>query len=382
MTPPQDKGGTDAPDLKIEESTSRFIGRKRPNWNGSTPRTYRKDLDTFEAWAEENDVETVSDLNLWLVGTYTDWLLAHDYSKATVQSKQKKARRWIKWMESQGLVEKGLHLAIETLKLTDEEQSSSDILPPVQLREILEYYRDSPQWRGTRRHALLEVVAHTGARRIGLRALDLDDWDPEERTLTFVDRDEQGSRLKEGKTHQRKVVLSETPAEILEEYIARDRYEKHDNMGRQPLFTSRQGRPDRSTLTNWLYRATIPCIRKECPHGRKRHTCEWTQQTKASRCPSSFSPHPIRRGSITWQLNIGKSIEDVANRAGTTPPVIRRYYDKPDLDNDLRRRVDDFNSIDICEHQNPDDIEKELDEGETDENQSTENEDNIEEGED
>lgn len=36
------------------------------------------------------------------------------------------------------------------------------------------------------------------------------------------------------------------------------------------------------------------------------------------------SAHPVRRGSITWQLNIGRSIEDVAQRAATTPGVIRR----------------------------------------------------------
>lgn len=347
--------------MKIEEAVNKFIVRKEPNWNGETSRSYQKSLATFEEFASENDIERLADLSRWQIGTYTEWLLGCDYSPVTVQAKQKKARRWLKWLEGQQLIEIGSHLAIEPLKLDDEEQTSSDILKPIEMRNFLDFYRSSTKWRGTRRHALLEVIAHVGARRSGLRALDLEDWDPEERTLTFLNRDE-STRLKGGDKHQRKVILSEKPAEILEIYTERERFNKGDN-DRRPLFTSRQGRPDKSTITNWIYRATMPCLMRECPHSRRRHSCEWTEQTTACQCPSSKSPHPARRGSITWQLNIGRSIEDVAVRAATTPGVIRRYYDRPDLDEDLRRRITDFDEIDICQHEKPEDVDEELDEG-------------------
>lgn len=109
-----------------------------------------------------------------------------------------------------------------------------------------------------------------------------------------------------------------------------------------------------------MYQATLPCQFKECPHNRQRRTCDWTRQTKASQCPSSESPHPIRRGSITWQLNIGRSPQDVADRAATTPDVIRRYYDQPDLDEELRRRITEFDGIDLCEHSDPTDLNQEV----------------------
>lgn len=351
------------PELSISKAIDRFIARNRPNWKGETARTYRKSLDTFEQYADDEDVESLAELERWNLGHYTDWLLEHDrdYARVTVQSKQKQARRWVKWLESQGFVDPGLHLAIEPLKLDDQEQTSSDILPPDELRDILAWYRESGRWRGTRRHALLEVVAHIGARRSGLRSLDVDDWHPEERTLTFRNRPERGTRLKEGQQHERKVVLSEAPAEVLEEFVDWERVEQHDRHGRQPLFASQQGRPTKSTITNWMYQATIPCLRQECPHNKRRHHCEWTEQTEASKCPSTKSPHPVRRGSITWQLNIGRDAEDVAARAATTPGVIRRYYDKPDLDAELRRRITSFDGIDICEHRDPTDINTELD---------------------
>lgn len=359
MTGPRNGPGN-APDLSIREATETFIRRNRPNWKGETARTYRKALDTFEDFAEEEGLEIVGDLDLWRVGQYTDWLLDTDYARVTIQSKQKQARRWLKWLESQGYIEVGTHLAIEPLKLDDKEQTSSDILRPETLREFLGYYRDSMKWRATRRHALLELIGHTGARRSCARSLDVDDYDPEARTLAFYNRPESGTRLKRGDAHQRKVVLSETPNDVLHEYVIRDRHDVHDDSGRRPLFPSARGRPTKSTITNWLYEATVPCIFRTCPHSRERHTCPWTKQTHASKCPSSTSPHPVRRGSITWQLNIGRSVQDVADRAATTPDVIRRYYDQPDLDAELRRRITEFDGIDVCQHQDPTDIDEEV----------------------
>lgn len=355
------------PDLKIDKAVSKFINRKRQNWNGETERTYRKSLDTFLKYANAAELEELSDLTRREVGNYTDWLLGYTldngdpYAKTTIESKQKQARTWLSWLESQGLVVMGLHVAIEVIKVEDHESSRDDAPAPETLRELLAVYRNSTKWRGTRRHAILELIAHIGARRLGIRALDLGDWDPDDRTLTFRDRPDKGTRLKCGLKHDRKVILSKEPAQALEMYIARERYDKRDVFGRQPLFTSRQGRPAKSTITNWVYQATVPCIVEQCPHSRQRQNCEWAhQQTKASQCPSSTSPHPLRHTSITWQLNIGRSIQDVAARAGTTPGVIRRYYDQPDLDAELRRRITDFKQIDICEHQDPTDVDEEV----------------------
>jgi site-specific recombinase XerD len=353
--------GSDAPDLDIEDAIDLFINRNRPDWKGETARTYRKWLDTFEKYADEDELERLSDLEMWKVGQYTDYLLTQGYARVTVQSKQKQARRWLKWLESQGYVPVGTHLAIEPLKLDDQEQTSQDILKPDSLQTFLSEYRDSTQWRGTRRHALLEVIGHTGARRSCIRALDVDDYDPDARTLQFINRPETGSRLKNGSAHERKVILSPEPNSVLEYYVERERHRKHDEHGRRPLFASTRGRPTKSSITNWLYQATQPCLYRSCPHGRKRHKCEWTDQNHASKCPSSTSPHPIRRGSITWQLNIGRSVENVADRGATTPSVIRRYYDRPDLDEELRRRITEFDGIDLCKHLDPTDLDEEFD---------------------
>ena len=85
----------------------------------------------------------------------------------------------------------------------------------------------------------------------------------------------------------------------------------------------------------------------KCPHNRERKSCDYTQRAKSSRCPSSRSPHAIRTGSITWQLNRGVSPTKVAKRVAAAPETIRRYYDKPDLDDELERRRPQTEDLDI-----------------------------------
>lgn len=343
-----------APDLTIREAIELYIRRNRPNWKGETERTYRRNLEDFEEYAAENDIETVDDLGRWEIGGFTDYLLDQEYARVTVSGRQKTARTWLKYLESQGVLDLGLHLAIETISTTDEEETSDQQLDPESARRLLSFYRGSAAWRGTRRHAVLEVLWHVGCRSSGLRALDLEDY--EDGVLKFRNRPKSDTRLKKGNKHERNVVLSETPRKILELYLARERIDKRDEYGRKPLFSSTQGRPTRSTVRGWMYLATQPCMAVECPHNRRRPNCEYVERVHASKCPSSRPPHAIRRGSITWQRNLGFDADTVAQRVAATPNTIRRYYDKPDLGDELERRRAETEQIDIEAHLHPTDF--------------------------
>lgn len=276
----------------------------------------------------------------------------------TVAGRQKTAKTWLKFLESQGAIKPGYHLAIDTLKLTDDEETSDQQLTPENAQKLLSFYRKSAEWRGTRRHAVLEVFWHIGCRMCGLRALDLDDYDSATGDLRFRNRPDTDTRLKRGDVHERNVTLSETPKEVLDLYIARERLDVRDEFGRKPLFPSRQGRPVDGTIRGWMYQATQPCMATECPHGRRRPNCEFVPRDSASGCPSTRGPHAIRRGSITWQRNIGFDADTVAKRAGATPDVIRRYYDDPDYEDDLERRREETERIDIEKHLHPTDLEE------------------------
>jgi len=188
----------DPPDLKIDEAIEVFCRRKRPDWKGGTKRTYRKNLEPFTDYADQEGLETLADLERWLVGRYTDFLLEHpaDWARATISTRQKNARTFLKWLEGQGYLELGMHLAIDPIQLDDSEESSDQKLAAEDARVLLEFYRENTKWRGTRRHALLEVIWHVACRFAGIAALDVDDYDQEEGILKFRNRPETGTRLK------------------------------------------------------------------------------------------------------------------------------------------------------------------------------------------
>ncbi|MFB6197253.1 MAG: site-specific integrase, partial [Halobacteriaceae archaeon] len=65
-----------------------------------------------------------------------------------------------------------------------------------------------------------------------------------------------------------------------------------------------------------------------CPHGREPANCEATNHSKLSCCPSSVSPHAIRRGSITCWLNNEMPSEAVGERANVTLEILKQHYDR------------------------------------------------------
>ncbi|MEA5408729.1 site-specific integrase [Haloarculaceae archaeon H-GB2-1] len=208
--------------------------------------------------------------------------------------------------------------------------------------KLIQKFRNSMAIYATVEHALLEVLWFTGARLSGVRALDLSDYNSEIGVLRFVNRPDEGTRLKNGDDGERPVAIPETVTQVLDDYIKRERFDRRDRFGRASLFSARQARPSTSSFRAYTYLGTQPCIFQSCPHGRDRNRCDYRFRNAASKCPSSRSPHQIRTGSITWQLNCGLSIEDVADRVNATPTVIRRHYDVATVDEKMRERRQNF----------------------------------------
>jgi len=334
-------------DLTPREAAERFLNRYEGDYADETVRNYRHRLREFVRWAEAHDeIEHLRDLDGFLIDEYTHYLKSQDHAPTTTKGKLTALAQLLKYGVKIEVVERHTPHLVELPRLTDAEETSGKMLDADDARAALAFFRESTRHRGTRQHVVLELIWHVGARRSGLRALDLGDWVPEERKLRF--RSRRGTELKRGERHERNVVVSEPVADAIEFWIARERPQKRDEYGRKPLLTTSQGRASGSTIQSWAYLASQPCLHIECPHNRRRASCRYTERARASKCPSSRSPHAIRTGSITWQLNNGLSYEKVASRVAAEPSTIRRYYDKPDHDEELERRLPETEDLDIA----------------------------------
>jgi integrase len=80
----------------------------------------------------------------------------------------------------------------------------------------------------------------------------------------------------------------------------------------------------------------VPLERYTASHPVGGHLDEVLEDT--SKCPSSVTPHLIRRGYITRLLEAGVSIEVVSDRCTVSPVVIDEHYDVRSEDEKMQQR--------------------------------------------
>ena len=133
--------------------------------------------------------------------------------------------------------------------------------------------------------------------------------------------------------------ISDRVAQILQDYIDGPRVENTDDHGRAPLFSTREGRISRSAVRYTFYRWTRPCvIGLGCPHGEDTETCEYLDHNRMSGCPSSRSPHDVRKARVTRYRNDNVPRAIVSDRLNASEDVLDLHYDRAsDLEKAERR---------------------------------------------
>ena len=117
---------------------------------------------------------------------------------------------------------------------------------------------------------------------------------------------------------------------MLDAWIADRRPDSVDEFGRDPLVSTASGRAHLTTIQSYVYSMTRPCeFTSDCPHDRGLSACEAAvDRSQAFGCPSSVSPHAVRRGAITHWLNSDVPEPVVSARANVSTAVLDEHYDR------------------------------------------------------
>ncbi|MCU4798950.1 tyrosine-type recombinase/integrase [Halobacteria archaeon HArc-gm2] len=325
-----------------ERAVERYLKERKPEVAKSTYRNHKYALKQFVDWCEEAPIDDVSNL---------DGFHIHDFkihrreeggvNEVTLYNNLCALRVFLRWMESMGVIESDV---AENMILPDPDDDTRDTkIDPDTAENVLEYL-DKFEY-ATLRHVLFALLWDTGFRLGTIRALDLDDYHPEEQYLEVHHRPESGTPLKNKAKAEREVNIHEWVCSVLNDYIQMHRYEVESEEGRKPLLTSRQGRPVDSNLRAHINTLTRPChYSGDCPHDRDQSRCEAAQERKyAQRCPSSVPPHALRRSAITAWLNDGHSKELLSDRMNVSTKTLEKHYDARTESEKRELRAEAFN---------------------------------------
>ena len=84
--------------------------------------------------------------------------------------------------------------------------------------------------------------------------------------------------------------------------------------------------------------ATRPAYDANCPHDRDLDECSAVERYEASKCPSSVSPHAIRRGSLTHWLRNDVPQPAISDRADVSAAVLDTRYDERNKEEKMEQR--------------------------------------------
>lgn len=336
VAPTADGGGDRVPDLSPREAVERWLNKLRASKAESTVSSYHYQLSQFVDFCEGEGITSISEVTGWDIETFETQRREAGVKPISLNKELRTLKLFLAYCERVELVEEDLPEKVDPPDVPRDDHVDETRLRPEDAEALFAHYEEHEF--GSRAHALLTLVWYTGCRIGGVRTLDLGDYESENQRITFLDRSKRGTPLKNGRDGERAVGVTEYVCDVLDEYIAEHRYEKFDGHGNEPLFTSHVGRASKNAVRAWMYLATQPCLHSPCPHGKERETCDYVDYSTGSKCPSSRSPHQVRTGSITWQLNRGVPIEAVAERVNTSVRVLKRHYDQPDRVEELEQR--------------------------------------------
>jgi site-specific recombinase XerD len=327
--------------IKPEKAVEQYLESRRYESSPSTVQNHRYRLKQFLRWCSETDFDDMREMNGRLAEKYKHWRRADaDLAPVTIEMQMRTFRVFLKWCESNEYVTPGVADKIIIPSVSDAQKARDDSISVERAEEILTYLRKYEY--ATLRHVLFHLLWHTGIRTGAAHALDVDDWHSDEGYISVQHRPETDTPLKLQERGERHISITKPSLhEAIDDYLEINRPEVTDEHGRQPLFASEQGRLHKSSIQANVYNLTQPCqYTGDCPHGRDIKECEATSYDMAAKCPSSVSPHPIRRSAITAHLNSDVPKEIASERMAVSVDTLEQHYDARTKEDKRERRKD------------------------------------------
>ncbi|WP_256309334.1 tyrosine-type recombinase/integrase [Halobellus litoreus] len=325
--------------ISPERALELYLDDKARDCQQATVDAHRSRIGFFVDWCADQDIDSLDQLSARDLHEFRVWR-REDLNVVSEKTQMDSLRVFIEWCETIDAVESGLYRKVDSPNLDNGENARDTVLSADRAQEVLAYLERYEY--ATTEHVCWVILTETGVRLGGARALDVEDYQTDTETphLEIHHRPESETPIKNKKPGERRVAISEAACEVIDDYLERRRPDVVDDYQRKPLLATQRGRVATSTIRAYVYRWSRPCATgRECPHDRDPDDCEAANnEARASRCPSSVTPHPIRRGYITQLLRAGIPVEVVSDRCNVSPAIIDQHYDVRSKEDKMQQR--------------------------------------------
>lgn len=312
-----------------ETAVAEFLEAKGHEVSDATIQNLRYRLKQFRRWADDVGLDDMRDVD---GRTCEKWKLARANSglaPITMRAHMRTFRQFLRWCGVMGYCKQDVHELVRVPDVDKEDRRRDDAISFERAKRITSYLSQFEY--ASRRHIVFAIPWHTGMRTGSLRALDVDDVEHDNRGtmyLTVRHRPVTETPLKLASEGERNVTIGDDElASAIEDWMEHKRPPVEDEHGRRPLIATKQGRASKTTIRTDVYQATQPCLIDDCPHGFERESCEYVSRDRAGGCPSSISPHALRRSAITAHLDQGAPKEIVSERTAVNVDTLEEHYD-------------------------------------------------------
>lgn len=311
--------------ISAQEAVNYYLRNRADEVAHETHRKHGDRLKQFVIWCDDTNRTNLNDLTGRDLLEFKEWR-GEGIKAITLKNNLWTVKKFLRFCEDIDGVPPGLSEKV-LIPQTDLEDEAREVYVSKEEADAILAFLGKYEYASLR-HTLFVTLWKTGIRSGTLRSLDLEDFKPDESALEIRHRAKSGTPLKNKKRGEREIHLSDDTMQILSDYIEQTRPDVTDDHGRRPLFAGRTTRAGKTVIQRNIYTATRPCFYTgECPHDREIDRCEANSYSAASKCPSSKSPHTLRRGYITAALNAGQPVDVTAERTNVSREVLDKNYD-------------------------------------------------------
>lgn len=315
--------------IEPERAVELYLADRVSELSEASQYGHKSRLGHFLRWCDDQEIENMNTLSGRDLHQFRLWRRRDgDLAPVSEKTQMDTLRVFIRWCRTIDAVAADLHAKVVSPSMSDDEETRDVMLDAEVAEGILEYL-ETYEYASVR-HVCKLLMWRALLRRGAVRALDVDDYDSEAMSLEVVHRPETGTPIKKKTRGERFIALDEETCDVLDAWLADQRPTVEDSHGREPLLASANGRLHGTTLQGYVYSVTTPClVSGECPHDRVIEECEAAGvRSGASTCPSSLSPHAVRRGAITHWLSSDVPEPIVSARATVSTEVLDKHYDR------------------------------------------------------